>query len=370
MMPDPSRVNGPDTPDAIKEDTVHQAGRGPIAPVMANPEEVIVQPKPSLFRRLWPPALLVVLIAAGVLLWWKQDQLLDWVRLRGYVPAHDIQQLAAQTTMTPYGERLFYVNHPGVEDKIDFNRNCPNASAEVAVLGCYRGDRQGIHIYDVTDDRLNGIEQVTAAHEMLHQAYDRLTTDERGKIDAELVAYSKTITDKTLLDKLAAYKKSEPDDLVNEMHSIFGTEVLVLPKPLEDYYKRYFTNRAQVLAYYAQYRLAFTQRQERISAIDAQLDILRPQLENDKADLTRRENELQAERTQMDNWLANNQIDKYNAAVPGFNAKVAAYKAAVASTNDRINAYNKLVDERNTLAVQEQQLIQAQDSNASSADTQ
>jgi hypothetical protein len=368
MMPDPSRVNGDNAPDAVREDTVHEAGKGPIAPVMNDPQTTAA--KPSLFRRLWPPVLLMLLVTTGVVLWWQQDQILDWVRLRGYKPGHDMQQLAQQTTMTSYAERLFYVNHPAAEDKIDFNRNCPNASAEVAVLGCYRGDRQGIHIYDVTDQRLNGIEQVTAAHEMLHQAYDRLTGSERKDIDAQLQAYAKTITDKTLLDKLAEYKKSEPDDLVNEMHSIFGTEVSSLPAPLENYYKRYFTNRSQVLAYFAQYRLAFTQRQERITAIDAQLDVLRPELDNDKAGLTRLENELQAERSQMDSWLASNQIDRYNAAVPAFNNKVAAYKAAVAAANERIDSYNKLVDERNTLAVQEQQLVQAQNSNASSANTQ
>jgi uncharacterized coiled-coil DUF342 family protein len=370
MMPDPSRVKGSERPDAIREDTVHEPGKGPIAPVMADPTVPAETPKPSLFRRLWPPIMLALLLTVAAGLWWQQSNVLDWLKLRGYTPPHNIQQLAQQTTLTPYAERLLYVNHPAIEERSEFNKNCPNASDEVAVLGCYRGDRQGIHIYDVTDKRLDGIQQVTAAHEMLHQAYDRLSRSERADIDAQLQAYAKTVTDKTLLDKLDAYKKSEPNDLTNEMHSIFGTEVAKLPAPLENYYKRYFNNRPQVLAYYAQYRQAFTQRQERIAEIDAQLDHLKPELDTSKADLQSRENDLQAQRNQLDKWLADNEVDKYNAAVPGFNAKVSAYKSAIAATNDLINTYNKLVDERNTLTVQEQELLHAQDSNAPAADMQ
>jgi hypothetical protein len=324
----------------------------------------------SLWRKLWPPVLLVLLIAAGGLLWWHQDQVLDWVKLRNYQPAANVKEIAQQTTMTPYGERLFYVNEPSIEGKTAFNANCPNASKEVAVLGCYRGDRQGIHVYHVTDARLNGIEQVTAAHEMLHQAYDRLTGDEKKQVNAQLEAYAKTITDQQLKEKLDAYKKLEPNDLTNEMHSIFGTEVAKLPAGLEDYYKRYFSNRQQLLSYHSQYQSAFTQRQERIAEIDKQLDVWNKQLVADNATIDAREKEIQHDREEMDVWRNSDQVAKYNAAVPGFNAKVAGYKQLVADTNGLINQYNALIDERNTLTVQEQELVKAQNSNASSADTQ
>ncbi|HEV7454851.1 MAG TPA: hypothetical protein VGO07_06350 [Candidatus Saccharimonadales bacterium] len=369
MMPDPSRVN-----DSESIDATNQSGPGSTQisseATLQEPAGAPTEPRSSLLRKLWPPVILVLLIAASALLWLRQDQVLDWVRLRGYTPAANIKEIAQQTTMTPYGQRLFYVNRPAIEDKASFNSHCPNASKEVAVLGCYRGDRQGIYVYNVTDARLSGIEQVTAAHEMLHQAYDRLGASEKNQINAQLEAYYQTITDTALKEKLDAYKKIEPNDLVNEMHSIFGTEVSKLPVGLENYYKRYFTNRQQLLAYHDQYQSAFTQRQERIAAIDAQLVAWKKQLDADNATITASEKEIQQERTEMDGWLHDNQISKYNAAVPGFNAKVESYKQLVGDTNTLINQYNAFIDERNTLAVQEAELIKAQNSNASSADTQ
>lgn len=324
----------------------------------------------SWVKRLWPSLFLLFLIAAGILLWSRQDRILDWIRLRGYTPSSEVKQIAEQATFTPYAQRLFYVNRPALEGKASFNQNCPDASQEVAVLGCYKGDRLGIHIYKISDARLDGITQVTAAHEMLHQAYDRLGSRERERIDALLHRYAETITDGTLLKKLDAYKQLEESELPNEMHSIFGTEVSSLPRELEEYYSQYFTNRRQIVAYHGQYKSAFTQRQQQVEAYDAQLEAIRKQIDANRDQIAADETALQERREEMDGWLQAKQIDRYNAAVPGFNAAVAEYKDRVAATNALIHEYNEIIDKRNKIAIQEQELLKAQDSQASSADAQ
>jgi hypothetical protein len=321
-------------------------------------------------RRLWPPTLLILLLATLAGLWWQQDTAIDWLRLRDYRPPEQVSQLADQVTMTPYAQRLFYVNRPQVEGKIAFNQHCPNASREVAVLGCYRGDRQGIFMYHITDKRLDGIEQVTAAHEMLHQAYDRLSNSEKQRVSGLLHAYEKTVTDQALKDKIDAYRKLEPHEVDTEMHSVFGTEAAALPKDLETYYARYFTDRRQVLSYHAQSRAAFDQRQKQLKDYDKQLEDLNRRIGLAREGLKQSESALQAERSQMDAWLKSGRTAEYNAAVPGYNSKVIAYKASVVTTNVLINDYNALIDRRNAIAVEEQELIKAQDSNASSADAQ
>src|SRR5688500_2058841 len=145
-----------------------------------------------LFRRLWPYLLLVVLIAVNAVVWVQRDALADWWRLRDYAPVQDITALVEDTTMTDYAEHLFFVNHPSLENKQAFNEHCADHGEETAVLGCYHGDRRGIYLYAVDDARLEGVRQVTAAHEMLHQAYDRLSGADRKRISKLLQEYYNT----------------------------------------------------------------------------------------------------------------------------------------------------------------------------------
>ncbi len=340
-------------------------------PLTTNPEAAVqLRTRPHRLRTLLQIAVLLLVIGNGMMVWLQHDAIIDWVHSRNYDPPQEVVSLADRTTMTPYAKRLFYVNYPAIEDKDAFNNDCPDASHEVAVLGCYRGNRNGIYLYHVTDERLAGITEVTAAHEMLHQAYDRLSASERTHVNAMLQAYYKTLTDKNVADKLASYKKIEPDQMSNEMHSIFGTEVAHLPADLEAYYQRYFTDRDKVVGYRDKYVSAFSQRQQQIDDYDKQRDELKLKIDQAQNDLDTWEAKLKAQRDQMNALLAASRIDQYNAAVPGFNSQVAAYKAKVADTNELINQYNSLTDKRNALTAQEQELLKAQDSHASSANAE
>lgn len=346
------------------------AGATPRSYVVEPAHAPLPQPKKRGLSWVGPVLTLVVLVSASAWLALNHDLAGDWLATRGYHAPSDIQQMADDTSMTPYAKRLFYVNKPQVEDRDAFNKECSNDSDQVSVLGCYTGNRQGIFIYNVTDSRLEGIQQVTAAHEMLHQAYDRLSDAERAKVDKMLEDYAKTVTDPELLSKMDAYKKSEPHQLVNEYHSIFGTEVARLPAPLEDYYKQYFTDRAKVTALHDKYQAVFTERTNQIATYDKQLDTLKKQIESDKASIASQEADLKSRRSQLDALLAANNVSDYNAAVPGFNADVSRYKATVSSTNAHIDEYNKIIDARNSIAVEEQQLQQALDSHAATASEQ
>ena len=324
----------------------------------------------KLFRRIGPSLTLALLLAAIGLLGLRHDELLDWVATRGYTPSAAVQNLTAETTMTSYAKRLFYANRPAIEDKQVFNQHCTDPSDQVAVLGCFEGDRQGIYIYDVTDARLSGIEQVTAAHEMLHQAYLRLSRAEKNRINGLLQEYFDLKASQELKDKIASYRQSEPDQLQNEMHSIMGTEASDLPTELEQYYAQYFTDRQKVLVLHQKYQSEFDSRIAQINDYDAQLTNLKAQIDAHKKELTLREQELRQRRNQMNAYLAANQISDYNAAVPGFNALVVEYRDLVKTTNQEVNEFNRLLAERNALAVQERQLEDAINSNVSTAPRQ
>lgn len=321
-------------------------------------------------RRFWSSFILVLLVVLGLGFWVRHNEFLDWAAARGYDPSGDVKILVSDTTMTPYAERLFYANRPAIEGKQKFNEHCTDPSEQVAVLGCFTGNRLGIFLYDVTDERLNGIEQVTAAHEMLHQAYQRLNKKEKTRVNGLLQEYHDLKATEKLRAKIASYKDSEPEHLQNEMHSIFGTEAADLPTELEQYYKRYFSNRQQLLALHQKYQSEFDQRIAQINEYDTQLSSLKTRIEANKIDLDTREKDLRQRRSQLDAYLAAEQINQYNAAATSFNASVVSYRKLVEATNVLVDSFNDTLAVRNALAIQERQLEDAIDSSVDTASRQ
>jgi galactokinase len=302
------------------------------------------------------------------LAWVKHEAVYDWWRLRGYEPSAAVAQLAQDTTMNDTTRRLFYVYHPDLQDKTKFNQHC-SGSEKTIVLGCYI-HRQGIYLYDVTDDRLKGIEQVTAAHETLHAAYDRLNHKDREWVNAQTGAVYAKITDKRLRDTIEAYRSRDPSVVPNELHSILGTEVANLPPDLENYYKRYFADRAAVVRFSQQYEQEFTTRQEKVAAADANLQRLKAQIAALDKTLEAQVKDVNAEYDRMQQLRRSNQIEAYNARVSGYNQMVGNYNANVRKQQGFINEYNTLVSERNALAVEENELIKAIDSRPTTIQTQ
>ncbi len=320
-----------------------------------------------MFRRSWPYLLLALLLAANIFAWSQRQAIADWLRLRDYQAPADIASLVGDTTMTDYAKHLFYVNHPSLESKENFNQHCSDESQETAVLGCYRGNRQGVYLYAVTDTRLSGVRQVTAGHEMLHQAYDRLSPGERQHIDALLEDfYANGLHDEAVKTKLDTYKKQPGTVLVNEMHSIFGTEVRNLPPELETYYQRYFSDRLKVVSMREAYQSEFSRRQDLVKQYDAQLADLKQQITTNKATLEQDMNFLNAKEKVINQDVSSSSQAAYQADVQAYNAMVNTYNSLLVTTRSLISQHNDIVGKRNDLAVQEQQLQQALDSRLNS----
>lgn len=301
---------------------------------------------------------LALLLGGCAVVWVQREAVGDWFALRGYDPPKTVRMLADETTMTSGARNLFYVNHPSIEDRDAFNKHCTNEREQTVVLGCYLGNRHGIYLFNVQTEELHGVQQVTAAHEMLHQAYDRLSSKERAHIGALLEAFAKTLTDQTLLDQIAAYKQSEPDAVPNEMHSLFGTQVATLTPELEAYYARYFTDRGRVVAYYNNYQAAFNTRKAQIKDYDAQLTAQKAVMTELELSVEAQLAVLERERERLDALQNSGDIAAYNRAVPAYNKLVDTYNADLATLRTEVNAYNALVRKRNAIALQEQQLQQ------------
>lgn len=302
---------------------------------------------------------ILLLLASPFIAWQHRWNIYDTWRLRGYNPPDRIVQIADQTSMSDSTRRLFYVYHPELNDKSTFRDRC-SGSEKTIILGCYvRG--KGIYIYNVTDPRLDGVIQVTAAHEALHSAYDRLSSSEKDKLKSLIDTTFNNLDNPRIKSSIELYRK-DGADIHNELHSILGTEVRTLPTELEQYYSRYFQNRLSIVALSEKYEAAFTERKQRIADYDAELASLKNQIESSEKNLNAMEQNLQAERARLDVLLAAKRYDEYNAGVSSFNSQVNTYNREVIRVRSLIDRYNVLVKERNLLAEEEGELVKAIDS--------
>lgn len=312
---------------------------------------------------------LVLVVSANFLVWHYRQDIADYIRLRNYQPSSQIAALATDTTMTDRARHLFYVNQPQLQNRELFNQSCTDYNEQTSVLGCYHGDRQGIYLYDVKDDRLYGVQQVTSAHEMLHQAYDRLSQKEKQQIVLDLQSYYQTLDDKNLIQRIDGYK-NQGADIDNELHSILGTEIAVLPATLEEYYKKYFQDRQVVVSFGKAYQEEFTRREFAVRAFDEQLSDLADKIANNRRLLDGQANTLNQLNQELSKSDARGNVAAYNAKVDEYNAKVKVYNSKLSEARKLISQYNKIVDQRNAIAFEEKQLQQALDSRLDPSSTQ
>jgi hypothetical protein len=304
--------------------------------------------------------LLILIVAAFAVLWSLRYNITDAFLLYNYKPSNTVSELAMQTTMTDQGRHMFYINHPNVAERAQFNVSCKAYGEKTIVLGCYHSVQAGIYVFNVTDTRLNGVEQVTAAHEMLHAAYDRLSSSDRKQVDGWLLDYYQNdLQDKRIKDTIAAYKQSEPAEVVNEMHSVFGTEVANLPPNLENYYTRYFNRRSVVVSYEQRYEQEFANREDIIKQDDATLKDYKTQIDTENKQLYSMIASIKSQQSTLESEKSSSNIAAYNAGVAPYNAAIDDYNALASATTNLINEYNNLVKQRNDVAGEINQLAQA-----------
>lgn len=302
---------------------------------------------------------LVLVGFVGIFAWNQRYAIYDYVRLQNYVPSQEIAKLALESGMSPKGQNIFYVNDPQIADKSTFNSKCPQKEQSI-VLGCYNG--REIYVYNVTEQQLAGIKEVTAAHEMLHAAYDRLSTSEKKSVDSMLLSFFETIQDQRLKNIIEAYRKEDPSVVSNELHSIIGTEVRNLPPKLEQYYQKYFKDRSKVVNLSEQYEMVFIDAKNKADQLLGDLSLRKAEIERLEKQIEQTMALLQQQNSSLDNYKNANDINQYNALVPIYNQTVRQYNFLVQEMGQLINEYNQKVAEYNDLAGYQQELINSIDS--------
>jgi hypothetical protein len=347
---------------------------GPVSnpfPAAGSEEPPPTRPRPNRVRwSRWIGLGVLIAVLAGVVVaapWDAQrrqayaDQWIVWTE----PPAPRIEQLAQDLELTETGRRIFFASRPQIDQADDFQQHCP-LEGDI-VLGCYGGMR--IYVYDVTDERLAGTIETTAAHELLHAFYDRLSREDAARIDTLVADYVATLPDDDDNVRIVAgYPDSQRAD---EWHSRLGTGYAGLPSELEAHYAEIFRDRAQIVAF--------------STDSTAQLDGYADRIEQLSAELSAASADLEARSAAYDNAMAalDADVEEFNrrAAAGDFDSqsqfdseRAALVERQDALERDRVqlnadvDAYNAKLEELKSLDAERAELFSQLDSHTAPAE--
>lgn len=311
---------------------------------------------------------MAVFVAATAWLLMNRQFVLDQIGVWEYQPSADISSIEQRAGLGGKGRFYFYASHPQVDTAADFNINCQRREAKSAILGCY--NNKNIYIYNVTNAQLDGIEEVTAAHEMLHAAWDRMSDQDRAAVSGLLEAQYATINDPALKARMAYYDRTEPGEHDNELHSIIGTEVASISPALEKYYSQYFSDRSKVTTLHTSYDSVFTQLSQESDALYAELGALSTKIDTDKAkyesDISKLSSDI-ATFNQKANSGGFTSTADFNNQRAALSARSSALDSERAAINVEIKTYNDKNTQYQALIVQSEALNKSIDSSVAPA---
>lgn len=178
--------------------------------------------------------LLLVLIA-GLIAVKNAVAIGDWWHAQRYTPSTEVIELATQAGMSVEGRKLFYRFSPQITDELTITAECGQEK-----LGCAVGTV--IYILAANNEAEQRRNVVTAAHEMLHVAYSRLSNSERDALSSR---YSFALGQPGAVTVRKALEGYPAEDYDTEAHSFIGSELYLAGEELEAHYSRYFDERSK-----------------------------------------------------------------------------------------------------------------------------
>ncbi len=219
-------------------------------------------------------------IVAAIWLFTNRQYAMDQFSVWTYEPSEEVAAIGKKVEFTDKGRFIFYATKPELESRESFNKKCPRQETGSPILGCYTSDDR-IYVYNLTNEQLEGMEEVTAVHEMLHAVWYRTNASDREKLTKQLEAAYEKLDNKELKTRMDYYQRTEPGEFANELHSILGSEVASLGEPLESYYSQFF-NRATVLKLHDQYSSVYKALYDRADVLYKNMQVLGATIESQR----------------------------------------------------------------------------------------
>lgn len=304
----------------------------------------------------------VIFAFAGWLLLNKQF-VIDQVSIWSYEAPANVIALEDRIDFSDQGKFYFRTTHPKLTGSDEFNVGCPRQETGSPILGCYTEGR--IYIYDITNEKLDGIEEVTAAHEMLHAVWERMSDTEQQRIGKLLRAAYANIDNPDLTERMDYYNRTEPGEFENELHSIIGTEVGNLGAELDTYYAKFFKDRQKVLDFHTKYSAVFKDLQTRSENLYNELVVIGKSIEKRSAqysiDVATLSSDIEAFNTKADKGEFNS-MSQFNSERAALVARTNQLDADRIAINNDIKTYKEKYAEYQELGTQIESLNKSLDS--------
>lgn len=300
--------------------------------------------------------LIVVLLlgAAGAIIL-NRGWIYDYFRGVTYQPSGEMITIRDDLDLTDEGKFLFNASQPVLNSREAFNENCgDNGDSEVAILGCYRNGN--IYVYDIKDSNLEGIRELTTAHELLHVVWARMSESERKELG--LVLEQVLDANQSLLgDEIGTYDASERQE---ELYVRVGTEITDLPEVLERHFAKIFKDQDRIVKFYNSYIAVFRELKTEMEALKNEIEIMGKEIEIKTTNYEDRMAQLSADITSFNSCARvagcfNDEASFYGRrqqlVVEQTNLEELYYKI-----NDLIVQYNTKIDKYNEDVLQSKEL--------------
>jgi hypothetical protein len=126
--------------------------------------------------RILPSVIALALVAGGAWGALSFQHLVDQYTVWTFTPSQATESIVAASHLSAEGRFLFLASKPQVETAATFDANCSSEQEGNGILGCYLPTGRTIHLFDVTDPRLAGLEDVVAGqdeHRRAAEAHSR-----------------------------------------------------------------------------------------------------------------------------------------------------------------------------------------------------
>jgi hypothetical protein len=308
-------------------------------------------------------AVSLLLVAGATWLFFNRQFVADHITVWSFKPSTAVETIERRIKLTDDGKFYFYATQPIVADADAFNVDCPRQEKDAPILGCYTQGK--MFIYDIKNSALDGVKEVTAAHEMLHAVWERLPSEEQTRLGTLLLTdYNKYGTEE-LTSRMAYYERTQPGEVINELHSILPTEYRTLSPELETYYSRFFEDRQLIVLLNEQYSAVFNDLVDQIDTLYEEITQLGAQIETDRtsytASVTALDRDITSFNQRADSGGFSNitQFNNERFLLVGRSNSLEALGAELSADIDR---YNAMLEQYETIASQLESLNRSIDS--------
>ncbi len=193
-----------------------------------------------------------------------------------------VSEIRRELELTEKGKRIFLATQPALEEAESFNEHCNSHEVEVSLLGCYTNDQ--MYIYEVQLPELVDSHKVTAAHELLHAVWARMSGGERKEVEKWLSKVRQENSE-WVEEELKLYDETAQ---MEELYTRVGTKLREIPEELEEHYRKYFQNRLKIVEFYENYQAPFQKLQDENQALREKVLQLGEEIDAGKEEYDRR----------------------------------------------------------------------------------